>query len=219
MSASGFFNMRFGYPTAVQAVEAASGKLGVQAVLATAGTVSEIEEAFPTVNRRLYSPMPAARVEHSQTADKAERSPCRGPANAVSDKQGSPPIMLVDEVDEAARDALRQSPGDSDAPAPAQAPLSMNRIGGGVCPLWKPPRNRLRGPHPRCLPRELASDCEQVQENPLGSMLIAGAIGFALGLLMTRQPQRLPPPRTRYFGRIRGISNASAKNNISQKER
>jgi uncharacterized protein YjbJ (UPF0337 family) len=40
----------------------------------------------------------------------------------------------------------------------------------------------------------------KVQENPLGSMLIAGAIGFALGLLMTRQPQRLPPPRTRYFG-------------------
>ena len=40
----------------------------------------------------------------------------------------------------------------------------------------------------------------KVQENPFGSMLIAGAIGFALGLLMTRQPQRLPPPRTRYFG-------------------
>ena len=32
----------------------------------------------------------------------------------------------------------------------------------------------------------------KVQENPLGSMLIAGAIGFALGLLMTRQPRRLP---------------------------
>jgi hypothetical protein len=30
-------------------------------------------------------------------------------------------------------------------------------------------------------------------------MLIAGAIGFALALLMTRQPRRLPP-RTRYFG-------------------
>jgi len=41
---------------------------------------------------------------------------------------------------------------------------------------------------------------DKVQENPLGSMLIAGAIGFALGLLMTRQPQRLPPTRTRYFG-------------------
>jgi uncharacterized protein YjbJ (UPF0337 family) len=41
---------------------------------------------------------------------------------------------------------------------------------------------------------------DKVQENPLGSMLIAGAIGFALGLLMTRQPQRLPPARTRYFG-------------------
>ena len=40
----------------------------------------------------------------------------------------------------------------------------------------------------------------KVQENPLGSMLIAGAIGFALGLLMLRQPQRLPPPRKRYFG-------------------
>lgn len=39
----------------------------------------------------------------------------------------------------------------------------------------------------------------RVQENPLGSLLIAGAIGFALGILMTRQPQRLPP-RMRYFG-------------------
>lgn len=36
-----------------------------------------------------------------------------------------------------------------------------------------------------------------VQENPLGSLLIAGGIGFALALLMTRQPRR-PPPRWRY---------------------
>jgi uncharacterized protein YjbJ (UPF0337 family) len=35
---------------------------------------------------------------------------------------------------------------------------------------------------------------KKVQENPLGAMLIAGGIGFALGLLMTR-----PPPRSRYF--------------------
>ena len=40
----------------------------------------------------------------------------------------------------------------------------------------------------------------KVQENPLGSLLIAGAIGLGLGLLMTRQPQRSPPLRTRYFG-------------------
>jgi hypothetical protein len=38
-----------------------------------------------------------------------------------------------------------------------------------------------------------------VQENPLGSMLIAGGIGFALALLMTRPPRR-PPLRQRYFG-------------------
>jgi uncharacterized protein YjbJ (UPF0337 family) len=36
-----------------------------------------------------------------------------------------------------------------------------------------------------------------VQDNPLGSLLIAGGIGFALALLMTRQPRR-PPPRWRY---------------------
>ena len=35
---------------------------------------------------------------------------------------------------------------------------------------------------------------KKVQENPLGSMLIAGGIGFALALLMTRPPRR-PPPR------------------------
>jgi ElaB/YqjD/DUF883 family membrane-anchored ribosome-binding protein len=31
---------------------------------------------------------------------------------------------------------------------------------------------------------------KKVQDNPLGSMLIAGGIGFALALLMTRPPQR-----------------------------
>ena len=31
---------------------------------------------------------------------------------------------------------------------------------------------------------------KSVQENPLGSLLIAGGIGFALALLMTRQPRR-----------------------------
>ena len=31
-----------------------------------------------------------------------------------------------------------------------------------------------------------------VQENPLSSLLIAGGIGFALALLMTRQPRRSP---------------------------
>jgi uncharacterized protein YjbJ (UPF0337 family) len=40
---------------------------------------------------------------------------------------------------------------------------------------------------------------KRVQENPLGSLLIAGGIGFALALLMTRQPRR-PPPRWRYYG-------------------
>jgi uncharacterized protein YjbJ (UPF0337 family) len=38
---------------------------------------------------------------------------------------------------------------------------------------------------------------KKVQENPLGSLLVAGAIGFALALLMTRPPRR-PPPRWRY---------------------
>ena len=40
---------------------------------------------------------------------------------------------------------------------------------------------------------------QKVQDNPLGSLLIAGGIGFALALLMTRQPRR-PPPRWRYYG-------------------
>jgi uncharacterized protein YjbJ (UPF0337 family) len=35
---------------------------------------------------------------------------------------------------------------------------------------------------------------KKIQENPLGSMLIAGGIGFALALLITRPPHR-PPPR------------------------
>lgn len=36
-----------------------------------------------------------------------------------------------------------------------------------------------------------------VQDNPLGSLLIAGGIGFALALLMTRPPRR-SQPRWRY---------------------
>jgi uncharacterized protein YjbJ (UPF0337 family) len=37
---------------------------------------------------------------------------------------------------------------------------------------------------------------KKVRENPLGSVLIAGGIGFALALLMTSPPRR-PPPRWR----------------------
>jgi uncharacterized protein YjbJ (UPF0337 family) len=36
-----------------------------------------------------------------------------------------------------------------------------------------------------------------VQENPLGALLLAGGLGLALGLLLTRPPRR-PPPRWRY---------------------
>lgn len=39
-----------------------------------------------------------------------------------------------------------------------------------------------------------------VQDNPLGALLIAGGIGFALALLMTRQPRRPPPSRWRHYG-------------------
>jgi uncharacterized protein YjbJ (UPF0337 family) len=38
-----------------------------------------------------------------------------------------------------------------------------------------------------------------VRDNPLGALLIAGGIGFALALLMTRPPRR-PPQRWRYYG-------------------
>ena len=41
---------------------------------------------------------------------------------------------------------------------------------------------------------------KKVQDNPLGSMLIAGGIGFALALLMARPPRRRPPQRWRYYG-------------------
>ncbi len=40
---------------------------------------------------------------------------------------------------------------------------------------------------------------KKVQDNPLGALLIAGSIGFALALLMSR-PARRPPPRWRYYG-------------------
>jgi uncharacterized protein YjbJ (UPF0337 family) len=38
---------------------------------------------------------------------------------------------------------------------------------------------------------------KKVQENPLGALLVAGGIGFALALMMTRPPRR-PPSRWRY---------------------
>ncbi|QQO35285.1 CsbD family protein [Bradyrhizobium diazoefficiens] len=40
---------------------------------------------------------------------------------------------------------------------------------------------------------------KKVQDNPLGALLVAGGIGFALALLMSR-PARRPPPRWRYYG-------------------
>jgi len=41
---------------------------------------------------------------------------------------------------------------------------------------------------------------KKVQDNPLGALLIAGGIGFALAMLMTRPPRRSPPQRWRYYG-------------------
>ena len=38
---------------------------------------------------------------------------------------------------------------------------------------------------------------KRVQDNPLGALLIAGGIGFALAMLITRPPRR-PQPRWRY---------------------
>jgi uncharacterized protein YjbJ (UPF0337 family) len=40
---------------------------------------------------------------------------------------------------------------------------------------------------------------KKVQDNPLSSLLIAGGIGFALAMLLTRPPRR-PPQRWRYYG-------------------
>jgi uncharacterized protein YjbJ (UPF0337 family) len=39
---------------------------------------------------------------------------------------------------------------------------------------------------------------KSVQNNPLGALLIAGGVGFALAMLMTRPPRR-PPQRWRYY--------------------
>ena len=41
---------------------------------------------------------------------------------------------------------------------------------------------------------------KKVQANPLGSLLVAGGIGFAMALLMTRPPRRPQPRRWRYYG-------------------
>jgi uncharacterized protein YjbJ (UPF0337 family) len=38
---------------------------------------------------------------------------------------------------------------------------------------------------------------KQVRDNPLGALLLAGGIGFALAMMMTRPPRR-PSPRWRY---------------------
>ncbi|MGY8710391.1 CsbD family protein [Bradyrhizobium sp. 18BD] len=40
---------------------------------------------------------------------------------------------------------------------------------------------------------------KKVQDNPLGALLIAGGIGFALALLMSRPARRPPPSRWRYY--------------------
>jgi uncharacterized protein YjbJ (UPF0337 family) len=40
---------------------------------------------------------------------------------------------------------------------------------------------------------------KMVQENPLGSLLIAGGIGFALAALLMRQPPQRPQRRWRFY--------------------
>ncbi len=40
---------------------------------------------------------------------------------------------------------------------------------------------------------------KKVQDNPLGALLVAGGIGFALALMMTRPPRR-SSSRSRYYG-------------------
>jgi uncharacterized protein YjbJ (UPF0337 family) len=40
---------------------------------------------------------------------------------------------------------------------------------------------------------------QKVQDNPLGALLVAGGIGFALALLMSRPARRPPPSRWRYY--------------------
>jgi len=44
---------------------------------------------------------------------------------------------------------------------------------------------------------ENSAVAKKVQDNPLGALLVAGGIGFALAMLMTRPP-RPPPQRGRY---------------------
>jgi uncharacterized protein YjbJ (UPF0337 family) len=39
---------------------------------------------------------------------------------------------------------------------------------------------------------------QTVRDNPIGSLLIAAGVGFALALMM--RPARRPPPRWRYYG-------------------
>ena len=41
---------------------------------------------------------------------------------------------------------------------------------------------------------------ETVHENPLGALLVAAGIGFALALMLTRPPRRPPPSRWRHSG-------------------
>ena len=45
---------------------------------------------------------------------------------------------------------------------------------------------------------EHSAVAKKVQDNPLGALLVAGGIGFALAMLMTR-PLPRPPQRRRYY--------------------
>ena len=51
---------------------------------------------------------------------------------------------------------------------------------------------------------------KKVQDNPLGALLIAGGIGFALAMLMTRPPRR-PPQRWRITARATDTHPAERK--------
>jgi uncharacterized protein YjbJ (UPF0337 family) len=120
--------------------------------------------------------------------------------------------MDKDRITGAAKDIAGQvegAAGDITGDADTQASGRMREAAGKVQNLYGQAKDAARDAtdaatgYARRVYRQSGDGTEavsrMVQENPVGSLLLAGGIGFALAALLLRQPPRRPERRWHYY--------------------
>jgi uncharacterized protein YjbJ (UPF0337 family) len=120
--------------------------------------------------------------------------------------------MDKDRISGAAKDIAGQAEGaagDITGDADTQASGRMREAAGKVQNLYGQAKDAARDAtdaatgYARRVYNQSGDGTEavarMVQDNPVGSLLLAGGIGFALAALLLRQPPRRPERRWRYY--------------------